>query len=51
MLFCFSESSETMPVFSLDLSDYRADWVSDLLVRNGIDPVNVRGYGDANPVA
>ncbi len=51
MLFGFSESSETMPVFALDLSVYRADWVSELLVKNGIDPVRVRGYGDTIPVA
>jgi len=51
MLFGFSESSESLPVFALDLSVYRVDWVSDLLVRKGIDPVSVRGYGDAIPVA
>jgi len=51
MLFGFAESSETLPVFSLDLSTYRVDWVSDLLIQNGIDPVRVRAYGDAIPVA
>jgi len=52
MLFGFAESSESShPAFSLDLSTYRVDWVADLLVLNGIDPVRVRAYGDANPVA
>lgn len=51
MLFGFAESNESLPVFSLDLSIYRADYVSDLLVRNGVGPVRVRGYGSAIPVA
>jgi len=51
MLFGFADSSESLPVFSLDLSTYRVDWVSDLLIKNGIDPVRVRAYGDAIPVA
>jgi phosphate transport system substrate-binding protein len=51
MLFGFSDSSESYPAFSLNLSTYRVDWVSDLLVQNGIDPVRVRAYGDAIPVA
>jgi len=51
MLFGFSDSSESDPEFSLDLSTYRVDWVSDLLVRNGVDPVRVRAYGDAIPIA
>lgn len=51
MLFGFAESSESLPVFSLDLSTYRVDRVSDLLVQNGIDPVRVRSYGDAIPIA
>ncbi len=51
MLFGFAETSETHPVFSLDLSTFRVDRVSDLLVQNGIDPVRVRSYGDALPVA
>lgn len=51
MLFGFSESSESLPVFSVDLSEYRVDWVSHLLAMNGIDTVRVRGYGDAIPVA
>jgi len=51
MLFGFSDSSESDPEFSLDLSIYRVDWVSDLLVRNGVDPIRVRAYGDAIPVA
>lgn len=50
MLFGFAESSESLPVFSLDLSTYRVDWVSHLLIQNGIDPVRVRAYGDAIPV-
>lgn len=51
MLFGFAEGHETTPVFSLDLSIYRADYVSDLLVRKGVGPVRVRGYGSAIPVA
>lgn len=51
MLFGFSDRSESNPVFSVDLSTYRVDWVSDLLVLHGIDPVRVRAYGDAIPVA
>jgi len=51
MLFGFSESSEAMPVFALDLSIYRVDWVSTLLSKNGIDSIRVRGYGDVIPVA
>ncbi len=51
MIFGFSESNEALPDFALDLSIYRVDWVSNLLVKNGIDPVRVRGYGDAIPIA
>ncbi len=51
MLFGFAESSESHPAFSIDLSTYRVDWVADLLVHNGLDPVRVRAYGDAIPVA
>jgi len=51
MLFGFAESSESHPAFSLNLSTYRVDWVSVLLVQKGIDPVRVRAYGDAIPVA
>ncbi len=50
MIFGFAEASESLPVFSLDLSTYRVDWVSDLLIQKGIDPVRVRAYGDAIPV-
>jgi len=51
MLFGFAERTESKPVFALDLSTYRVDWVSDYLVRHGIDPVRVRAYGNAIPVA
>jgi len=51
MLFGFADASESHPAFSLDLSTYRVDWVADLLVQNGIDPIRVRAYGDAIPVA
>ena len=52
MLFGFADPSESKhPAFSLDLSTYRVDWVSNLLVQNGIDPIRVRAYGDAIPVA
>ena len=51
MLFGFAENTETSPVVSLDLSTYRADYISDLLVNKGVGPVRVRGYGSAIPVA
>lgn len=51
MLFGFVDPSESSPTFSLDLSTYRVDWVSDLLIKHGIDPVRVRAYGSAIPVA
>jgi len=48
MFFGFAESSESIPVFSLDLSNYRVDWVSELLIQHGIKHVRVRSYGDAS---
>lgn len=51
MLFGFSEASETLPIFALDLSIYRVDWVSNLLAKKGLGAVRVRGYGSTIPVA
>ncbi len=51
MLFGFSDENRTLPEFGLDLSTYRVDRVSDLLVQYGIGPVRVRSYGGAIPVA
>lgn len=51
MLFGFSDSHESMPIVSLQLSTDRADYVADLLIKEGLRPVKVRGYGSAVPVA
>jgi len=51
MLFGFSDSDEAMPMVALNLSSDRADAVADLLIRNGLNPVRVRGYGSAAAVA
>lgn len=45
MLFGFSDGLEVMPIYSIDLSVRRADMVAELLLRNGLEPVRVRGYG------
>jgi phosphate transport system substrate-binding protein len=51
MLFGFADSNESMPIVSLQLSTDRADVVADLLVKQGLRPGKVRGYGNAVPVA
>lgn len=51
MLFGFADSNESMPIVSLQLSTERADTVADLLVKQGMRPGKVRGYGNAVPVA
>jgi len=51
MLFGFADSNESMPIVSLQLSTERADNVADLLVKQGMRPGKVRGYGNAVPVA
>ncbi len=51
MMFGFADSNESMPIVSLQLSTDRADAVADLLVKEGLRPSKVRGYGNAVPVA
>jgi phosphate transport system substrate-binding protein len=51
MLFGFSDSNEAMPIVSLQLSTDRADVVADLLVKQGVRPGKVRGFGSELPVA
>lgn len=50
-LFGFADSHETLPIKSLVLSVDRADTVADLLVKHGLNPIRVRGYGSAVAVA
>jgi phosphate transport system substrate-binding protein len=47
MLFGFADSNESMPIISLQLSTERADTVADLLIKQGLRPGKVRGYGNA----
>ncbi len=47
MLFGFSDGMEVMPIYSIELSVSRADIVSEVLLKNGLAPVRVRGYGEA----
>ncbi len=51
MLFGFSDSAEAIPMVALNLSSDRADGVADLLVRQGLNPMRVRGYGSVAAVA
>lgn len=51
MLFGFSDGMEVMPIYSIELSVSRADRVSEILLRNGLAPVRVRGYGEAMQLA
>jgi len=51
MLFGFSDASEAIPMVALNLSSDRADSVADLLIRQGLTPVRVRGYGSVAAVA
>jgi phosphate transport system substrate-binding protein len=47
----FSDSNEAIPLQSLGLSIERADSVADVLLRQGVVPRRVRGYGPAVTVA
>lgn len=51
MLFGFADKNESMPMVALTLSTERADVVADLLIKEGLRPRKVRGYGNAVPVA
>lgn len=51
MLFGFADSHETSPFASLMLSTERADAVADYLIRHGVAPLRVRGYGQDLPIA
>jgi phosphate transport system substrate-binding protein len=51
MLFGFADSNESMPIVSLQLSMERADMVADLLLKEGMTPGKVRGYGNSVAVA
>lgn len=51
MLLGFSDANEVLPIHAIELSISRADIVADALIRNGVDPMRVRGYGAAVPVA
>ncbi len=51
MLFGFADTKEEIPYLSLTLSVNRADAVADILLDRGLEPVKVRGYGQAIPVA
>lgn len=51
MLYGFADSNEAMPIVSLQLSTDRADTVADLLVKEGMRPRKVRGFGNVVAVA
>ncbi len=51
MLLGFADHNEVLPYHSLELSVQRADVVADLLIKQGVEPARVRGYGSALPVA
>lgn len=51
MLFGFADSNESMPIVSLQLSMDRADTISDLLSKSGVQAIKVRGYGSVAAVA
>ena len=51
LLFGFADSNETVPLYSLGLSNQRVDSVADALVRKGIMVTRSRGYGSALAVA
>lgn len=51
MLFGFSDASEAIPMVALTLSTDRADTIADLLIRRGVQPTRVRGYGSVGAVA
>ncbi len=47
----FADSDEAMPMLSLELSVLRADAIANYLIKKGITPQHVRGYGQVAPVA
>jgi phosphate transport system substrate-binding protein len=47
----FSDHREVIPLLSLDLSNLRADQVADMLMRKGVNPYHVRGFGATVAVA
>ena len=51
MLFGFADAKESVPYLSLSLSISRADAVADYLIKNGLAPAKVRGFGQELPVA
>jgi phosphate transport system substrate-binding protein len=51
MLFGFADSNESMPIVALQLSTARADNAADVLVKEGLRPTKVRGYGSSVAVA
>lgn len=51
MLYGFSDANEAIPMVALSLSTDRADTVADLLIRQGLKPIRVRGYGSVAAVA
>ncbi len=50
-IFGFSDTKESLPYEALSLSIERADAVADYLIRNGLEPHKIRGFGQDNPVA
>ena len=51
MLLGFSDANEVLPLHAEELSISRVDLVASTLIAQGVDPVRVRGYGSAVPVA
>ncbi|HEY0634290.1 MAG TPA: phosphate ABC transporter substrate-binding/OmpA family protein [Gammaproteobacteria bacterium] len=51
LLFGFSDSNEAIPMVALALSTDRADNVADRLIRHGLKPLRVRGFGAVAAVA
>ena len=51
LLFGFSDETRSLPEYGEDLATHRVDRVADLLINQGLDPIRVRAYGSANPVA
>lgn len=47
----FADSNESLPMYSLELSIARADAIANLLLKRGVGPRHVRGFGQASPVA
>lgn len=47
----FSDKNEVIPMHSLGLSIQRADSVADVLIRKGVAPKKVRGFGPAVTIA